>query len=438
MFAYYLRLGVSNLRRNPALTALMLLTLGVGVAASMATLTVLHVMSGDPIPHKSERLFSVVLDNGPDGERGPSQQQNLVPYRDVRELKDGAFGLRQTGLYGIAPAIDSGRDDLPPFFAAGSAVHRDFFAMFETPFAAGGAWTDEADRDGARVVVIERRVAERVFGSAAAAVGEDLVLGETPFQVTGVLDGWSPLPRFYRLSGQDPFGDSDDVFIPIAAAVDMQMDPSGSINCSAGGALEPGFDGLLRSECSWLNYWIETATVAEADALRDHLRAHVEEQRRSGRFPYQGEVVSARNVMQWLDFLQVVGSDVRLQTWLAFGFLLVCLVNIIGLLLAKFTARSSEIGVRRALGAPRIELFKQYLIEAGVVGFAGGALGLLLTVSALWLMASQSPNLEKVARMDGTMLGATLALSIGAALLAGLLPTWRASQVRPAAQLKSQ
>lgn len=438
MFAYYLRLGVRNLRRNPALTALMLLTLGVGVAASMATLTVLHVMSGDPMPHKSDRLFSVVLDNGPDGERTPGQGPTLVSYSDVRNLKSGAAGLRQTGLYGVALAIDSGRDDMPPFFAAGTAVDRDFFAMFDTPFAAGGAWSDAEDRDGARVTVIERGLAERVFGDADKAVGQDLMLSDAPYRITGVLDGWNPLPRFYRLSGQNPFGNSDDVYIPMSAAIAQQMDPSGSINCSQGGALEPGFDGLMRSECLWLNYWIETVSAADADSLRDHLRAYVEEQRRGGRFPYQGEAAIAFGLMDWLAHLQIVGNDVRLQVWLAFGFLLVCLVNIVGLLLAKFTARSGEIGVRRALGAPRVELFKQYLTEAGVVGIAGGALGLLLTVAVLWLMARQSPALERVAQLDSAMLATTLALSVGAAILAGLLPTWRASQVRPAVQLKSQ
>ncbi|HEX5756950.1 MAG TPA: ABC transporter permease, partial [Arenimonas sp.] len=57
MFRYYLALGFRSLRRNPVLTLLMVLTLSVGVAASMTTLTILKGMSGDPIPHKSERLL---------------------------------------------------------------------------------------------------------------------------------------------------------------------------------------------------------------------------------------------------------------------------------------------------------------------------------------------------------------------------------------------
>src|SRR3546814_14363576 len=82
--------------------------------------------------------------------------------------------------------------------------------------------------------------------------------------------------------------------------------------------------------------------------------------------------------MEWLDYNKVVPSDVRLQVWLAFGFLLVCLLNTVGLLLAKFLRRSGEVGVRRALGASRREIFMQCLVEAGAVGMAGGIVGLAL------------------------------------------------------------
>ena len=142
--------------------------------------------------------------------------------------------------------------------------------------------------------------------------------------------------------------------------------------------------------------------------------------------------------MQWLEKREVVGDDSRLQTWLAFGFLLVCLVNVIGLLLAKFTARSGEIGVRRALGAPRAEIFKQYLTESGVIGVAGGVLGLALTFGTLALMARQSEQVKAIAHVDATMFATALGLALLASLFAGLLPTWRACQVRPAVQLKSQ
>jgi len=142
--------------------------------------------------------------------------------------------------------------------------------------------------------------------------------------------------------------------------------------------------------------------------------------------------------MAWLESRDVVPGDVRLQMWLALGFLAVCLVNTVGLLLAKFLRRSGEIGVRRALGASRRAIFTQYLIEAGTVGLAGGVLGLLLALLGLWAVRQRPADYAALAQIDGSMLALTFVLAIVASLLAGVLPAWRAMQVPPALQLKSQ
>ena len=131
-------------------------------------------------------------------------------------------------------------------------------------------------------------------------------------------------------------------------------------------------------------------------------------------------------------------ADVRLQLWLAFGFLLVCLVNTVGLLLAKCMRRAPEIGVRRALGASKRDIFGQFVIEAGVVGLAGGACGLLLALGGLWLVRQNPAKYAQLAHLDGSMLATTFVLALLASLLAGLLPAWRACGIRPALQLKSQ
>jgi putative ABC transport system permease protein len=148
--------------------------------------------------------------------------------------------------------------------------------------------------------------------------------------------------------------------------------------------------------------------------------------------------VRLRNVMDWLEYQRVVPGDVILQMWLGFCFLLVCLVNTVGLLLAKFLRRSGEIGVRRALGASRKAIFLQCLVEAGTLGLAGGILGLGLSLLGLWLVRQQPSSYAKLAHLDPGMLLVTFALAIVASLLAGLLPAWRAMQVTPAVQLKTQ
>ncbi len=438
MWSYYLKLGLVNLKRSPVLTVLMVLTLAVGVAASMASLTLLHAMSGNPIPHKSERLVVPLLDNFADGDRNAGQAPTQMSFRDVDQLLAARPAARQTAIYGLNPSIDPGRPDLAPFLTEGLAVNADFFPMFDVPFVDGAAWSADDDARGARVAVIAQGLAERLFGDEPA-VGRSLRIGVNEFSVVGVIDHWQPLPKFYRLVGSNSFAAHEEVFLPFRAALALEMDANGSVNCSANANIGPGFEGLKGSECVWMQYWGELDSVADRAAFDDFLQGYVAEQRRLGRFPREADdVVRSFDVMQWLGERGVVGDDSRLQTWLAFGFLLVCLVNTVGLLLAKFSARGAEIGVRRALGAPRVELFKQYLTESAVIGLAGGLAGLLLTLVALWLLAQRSDAMANLARMDLPMLATTLALSLLAALLAGLLPTWRACQVLPAAQLKTQ
>lgn len=436
MFAYYLRLGVRNLRRNPILTALMVLTLAFGVAASMASLTLLYVMSGDPIPHKSDRLFAPLLDNAPLQQPDPSDEPpSQLTYPDATALKAAGPSERATALLGIASALESERPDQRTAPAEGVAVHADFFGMFDVPFVSGGPWSQSDDERGGNVVVISSALADRAFRDADP-VGRTLRFDGRDYTVTGVVGDWKPLPKFYRLIGGNPF-QFDDIFLPFNNAVANEMQSQGSVNCNVDGEVEPGYRGLMRSECTWIQFWVELRSAGDRAAYAGFLDNFVAAQKQLGRFqrPLNNRLY---DVMEWLDVREIVGDDTRLQTWLAFGFLLVCLVNVVGLLLAKFTARSGEIGVRRALGATRMEVFKQYLTEAGVVGAVGGLLGIGLTFAALALMARQSKAIATIGQMDWVMLGTALGLSLVASLLAGLLPTWRACQVRPAVQLKSQ
>ena len=436
MFAYYLKLGFRNLRRNPVLTALMVLTLAVGVAASMSSLTLLYVMSGDPIPQKSNRLVVPLLDNAPRQQPNPSDDPpDQLTYRDAMALRAAGRTPHSTSILGIGGPVRSDRPDDRPELIEGAAVNNDFFSMFDVPFLHGGPWSATDDTRGGNVAVISRKLADKVFGDVDP-VGKSLHFSDRDYRITGVLDRWEPLPKFYRLVGGNYYA-FEDVFIPFNNAIANEMDPQGSIDCNIDGDIKPGYQGLMDSECVWVQYWAELAKPGDREAYAQYLDQYVNEQKKLGRFqrPLNNRVF---DVMQWLEHREVVGDDSRLQTWLAFGFLLVCLVNVVGLLLAKFTARSGEIGVRRALGAPRIEVFKQYLTESGVVGLVGGALGTAMTFGILALMASQSEQIKAIAHVDGVMLATAIGISLLASLLAGLLPTWRACQVRPAVQLKSQ
>jgi putative ABC transport system permease protein len=137
---------------------------------------------------------------------------------------------------------------------------------------------------------------------------------------------------------------------------------------------------------------------------------------------------------------QVVEDDVQVLLGLAVLFLLVCLLNTIGLLLAKIMRRSGDIGLRRALGASRRAIFSQYIVEAGLIGIAGGIAGIGMTMLGLQgikLLYGEFEFVERLVRLDWLMISTAIVLAVISALAAALYPTWRACGIHPASQLKS-
>ncbi|MFC7302323.1 ABC transporter permease [Cognatiluteimonas weifangensis] len=438
MFAYYFDLALRSFRRNKVLTALMVLAIALGIGASMTTLTIFHVLSGDPLPQKSDKLFFVQLDPASlDGYNPGEEPEEQLTRFDAEELLRQKRGDRQAMMTGGNAAIEPGKQGLDPFYADARYTSADFFPMFDIPFLHGGGWSAEQDARHARVAVISQALNEKLF-DGGDSVGRTVRLNGADFQVVGVLGDWRPAPRFYDLNS-DRYGEAEQAYVPFSTSRDLKMDRNGSMNCWPSGADsdDPEGETGVNAPCVWIQYWVELGTADKVANYRQYLVNYSDQQRAAGRF-LRPTNVRLRSLMEWLDFKRVVPNDVRMQVWLAFGFLLVCLLNTVGLLLAKFMRRSSEIGVRRALGASRLAIFAQCLVEAGTVGLAGGILGLGLAQLGLWGIRQQPTGFSDLIHLDIPMLTTTFALAIAASVLAGLLPAWHACQVAPAIQLKSQ
>ena len=433
MFGYYFNLAVRSFRRNKALTVLMVLAIALGIGASMTTLTVFHVLSGDPIPDKSDQLFYVQLDpEAMQGYRPGEEPGSQLTRFDAETLLAQKRGLRQTMTSGGNVVVTPDKSGMTPELIDARYASSDFFPMFELPLRFGRGWTAAEDEGKARVVVISKELNDKQFGGGDST-GKTLHIAPHDFRIVGVLDTWRLAPRFYDLYN-DQYGKTEGVFLPFSTSRDLKLGTQGSTDCWGDSG---GDSHSLNAPCAWVQYWVELESAANAAEYKNYLVNYSDQQRKAGRFERPSNV-RLRNVMELMEFNEVVPSDVRLQLWLAFGFLLVCLVNTVGLLLAKFLRRSGEIGVRRALGASRSDIFKQCLVEAGTVGVAGGLLGLLLALLGLWAVRQQPASYASLAHLDGSMLLFTFALAILASLLAGVLPAWRAMQVAPAIQLKSQ
>jgi putative ABC transport system permease protein len=440
MFNYYLRLALRSLRRNIVLTTLMIAAVGVGIGASMTTLTVFRAMDHDPIPQKSRQLFAVQIDNwGPDSKSivpGDSEHfQEQLSYPDATGLMNAKAAHRQAAMYRTGAALTPANPDVLPFQVQIRATYTDFFPMFQTPFVAGGPWSADDDTNHADVAVITQKLNDKLFGGGNS-IGKSINLDNHEFRIVGVLGTWNPQPQFYDLNN-DQFGEGEEVYLPFTRAIDGQMPSWGNNNCS-GDVGQPGWDGHLHSECVWIQFWAELPTAADAAAYRSFLNNYASDQQRSGRFHWPAHT-KIRDVKEWLDYNHVVSTNFRILVVVSFSFLLVCLLNAMGLMLAKIMGRAGDIGVRRALGASRRAIFGQCLIEAGVVGLAGGLLGLVLT--ALGLVGLKSLLSEDVGRLthfSPTDIAIAIVLAVLATTLAGLYPTWRAAQVQPAWQLKAQ
>jgi putative ABC transport system permease protein len=430
MFSYHFKLGLRSLRRSPLLTVLMVVTIGIGVASSMTTYAVFRATSKNPIPGKSSQLFIPQIDSW--GEAASSENDgeppDMMSYTDAMALIREHRARRQTAMYPIDVSIMPTQKSRLPLQVSSYATYADTFAMFDIPFLFGTGWSSADDQAHAAVAVISRSLNERLF-NGENSVGREIVLSRQSYRVVGVRDTWNPQPLFYDVKMQGAFGEPAQIFIPFRSAIDARFPTAGANLCKTSSG--SGWDTWLGSDCTWIWYWAELPDGKSAVAYRDYLDGYAAEQTRAGRFHWSPNT-RLRDVMQWLDYKQVVPAESRISLLISLGFLTICLVNTVGLLLAKFMRRAPEIAVRRALGAPRKAIHEQFLIEAGTVGLAGGLLGLMLTsVGMLGVGLVFDPSIARLATFNGTLVALTFCVAVLATVLAAIYPAWRAASVKP-------
>ena len=441
MFGYYIDLALRSLKRTPVLTGLMVLAIGLGIGASMTMLTVLHVMTEDPLPGRSAHLYTPHLDPLPSTyhqpEDGPEPNDSLT-WPDALALLQAHRAVRQAAMAGGTQLLTPQRAGLQPFDINGRYTTADFFAMFGVPFAEGSGWTAADDAAHAHVVVLSEPLARKLFG-AANPIGQTVQVGnngEAPngFRVVGVTLDWAPRPLFYEDAAGKPYTDSDEFFLPLSAAIDLKLSFNGNQN---GWGHVDGDSWRTSPNSSWLQFWVQLDTSAQVRAYHRFLMDYSAEQKALGRFQRPATNAKLYGLMGWLAHENLVPDDVKLQMWLALGFLGVAMLNIVALLLAKFLRRSGEISVRRAMGARKRDIFVQFGIESALVGVAGGLLGLGIAQIGLWSVRQRPDDYAHLASMNPSMLFGTVVLAIIASVLAGMLPAWRACRVPPALQLKT-
>ena len=438
MFRYNIKLAFKSMRRNPIMTGLMVAAIAVGIGVSITTLTVYYLMSSNPIPHKSDVLFAVTLDSWdplrPFDDDRPERPPHQLTFHDGERLAALGEGKRRTAMFESGMIVEPEGEDSRPFEVGARVTFGDFFPMFDVPFLYGSGWDRSADESAERVVVLTRALNERLFGGEDS-VGRRVRMQDTEFQVIGVIDTWEPTPRFY-----DPinsgFQEVNDLFIPFSLARPMELESYGS---DWGWKSEDitSYEDWTYSESVWIQYFVELDSPDDRGAYLSHLNAYVEEQKKLGRFerPLNNQLF---NVMEWLAHHEVVARDAGVLVGLSFLFLVVCVLSSVALLLTKFTGKAAEISLRRALGASRSTIFRQQLVEVGMIGLTGGLAGLGLVLVGLQGIDYLYDTPPGLVRLDWVMAMTAVGISVASGLVAGIYPAWRVCRIPPATQLKTQ
>lgn len=449
---YDLSLALHGVCRTPYLSLLIILALAVGVGTSVISMTLYHARAGNPIWWKNDHLFRVMVDSRPASaeidrnNRHPEYPPFVMTYQDAMAIDRSDIPDRSLTMTSSQGLLDPALPQRRPFNVSVRMTSGSFFPMFDVPFLYGQGWSQKEDADSAPVAVISHYVNDKVF-AGSNSVGKHLRLGSHDFRVIGVIDRWLPQPRFY--DALPNFEASDDVFVPFRW-VERDVFPVGGF-CQRTQTMVDSFRELAGAECIWLDFWVEISDKQKLAHYRQFLDNYASSQRQRGRFE---RVVNNRlaDVQTWLQMNDVVGSESRIEVVLGLIFLFVCVLNTVGLLLAKFISFAPVSGLRRALGAKRKDIIRQHLTEVFIMAAIAGALGLgiafigLDLIQAFFLSASvagsDNPDAVMSARslshLDWPMTFFALGLSVASGFAAGVYPALFIGRLPPASFLKAQ
>ncbi len=405
------RFAVRQFKKSPGFALATILTIGLGIGGTTAIFSLVNTVLLRPLPFpEPERLMYVAGRNdrnpSPSGITGSSlsypdffdwRSQNKS-FSALASFHDGSFTLTGNG---------------EPQHLTGEIVAADFFRALGVTPALGRDLSRDDEKPGARVVMLSHSLWESAYGSASDIVGRAITLDNKSYTVVGVMPpGFefpiqNPAPMLWTSLG-------DDAYDP---AGDPMTGERGAHLLDVVGRLKPGV-GIEQAH-------------ADLEVIAQNLRA----QYPNTNLHFVGAVVTTE--------LDSMVGDTRPVLRILFGavtfVLLIACANVAGLLLARSSRRRSEFAVRAALGASRIQIVRQMLVEAVALGLFGGVIGIVLAIgllrALLLLVPSDVPRLGQVS-IDSNVLAFATVISIVTGLLFGVLPAWRTSRVSPSSAMR--
>jgi predicted permease len=402
----YGRFGVRQLRKNPTFALTTILTLALGIGATTAIFSLVYAVMLKPLPFpESDQLVWLSQEDHSTGAAIP-ESLSYPDYFDWRAQSRTFSGLASytggnvtlTGM-GIAQHLNS------------ATVSSNFFQLLGAAPTLGRDFRWEEEKPGHRGVMLSYALWESRFGSNPQVVGQPVILNGQQYTVAGVM------PRSFNFPLDQP---SVDLWTSLAATAEGE-----SPMTAQRGADTLEVIGRLRPN----------ATLEQAKAELDVIARNLAKQYPDSNKWYTTALVKP-------EFEHLVG-DTRPGLQTLFGavvlVLLIACVNVAGLLLTRGTQRSAEVALRGVLGASRMEIVRQMLVESLTLSLLGGLAGIALATAilqgAVRFLPETLPRLNEVS-LNGPALAFAVGLSLLTGLLFGVLPAVRVSRLDPAVALR--
>jgi predicted permease len=387
-----LRSALRQFIKTPAVTAIVIITIALGVGANTALFSVVNGVLLNPLPYPQPDQL-VTLHQGK-----ANFATGSIPFPDFRDWrKDNHTFSSMAIARGYAFSLTGAGEAIQ---VTGEFVTADYFTVLGTKPLLGRTFTPGEDEIGAApVAVISEGLWHRKFASAPDIIGKLVTLDGRGFTIVGVI----PASFHFALGN---FGSHRDIYAPVGQWNNNLLDRRGA---------GLGFHGIGRLKPG--------VTIEQASADMAQVSGNL-----AAAFPDTNKGTSAKLIplKQWTvggvrPFLLVLLAGV--------GFvLLIACVNVANLLLARSAARTREFAIRAAMGASQSRVLRQLLTESIALGLVGGVFGLLLaawgTHATLGILPTALPRAEEIG-LDPRVLLFTLAISLAAGVLFGLAPAFK-------------
>jgi len=405
-----LRYTLRQFRRSPGFTLMAVLTLALGIGATTAVFSLVDAVLLHPLPFaQPERLVALNTLEQQRASSGPADVPADTSYPNFFDWRDRARSFQNMASY-QGGSFTLSLANVPARRIDGMTVSSDFFRVLGIDPALGRSFMRSEEQAGGRSVVISHSLWQTAFNASPSVVGQTMHLSEETYTVIGVL------PASFQ------FPNAPDAQVFITPALTMEgKNPS----------------GMQRG-------WNQTSVLGRLATGVDITQARAEMQtiQRSlaAQFPDDDAKETAVSV---IPELQDVVGDVQRPLHILFAavslLLLIACANVAGLLLTRTSARRAEFALRSALGATRLQIVHQLLLESLTLSFLGGLGGFLLAALALRISPSflpdDLPRIHELSLNSHVLLFA-LTASLITGLLFGVLPAWRSSRLDPAIALR--